>query len=251
MGESKDNKPGRRKFLKTAGLGVLGAGLAVLAARPSKLLGSVTGKSTSKKVRYGMVIDLRKCTGCHACSVACKSEFDVRLGGFRSWVNTVEKGKYPNVKRFFLPRLCNHCEHPSCIDVCPTTASHVREDGVVMIDKTKCIGCRYCIVACPYGARYFNWYKYKSDVPSRERGTPDKCDFCAHRIDKGIVPSCVNTCPGNARIFGDLNDPKSEVAKLVATAPTTVLHPEYGNEPSVFYIGATEEASQGSFKGGR
>jgi tetrathionate reductase subunit B len=212
----------RRSFMKNVAGGAAAA--AAAAAAPA----SVRATVPSGKPRYGMLIDLRRCTGCHACSVACKSEFDVPLGSFRSWVEYVEKGTYPNVTRTFLPRLCNHCEQPPCVKVCPTGATWKREeDGIVVVDPDICIGCKYCIQACPYDARFLN----------PVTGAADKCDFCLHRVEKGLAPSCVNTCVGGARIFGDLNDPESEISKLVATNPVTVLRPEQGTEPNVFYIG--------------
>jgi tetrathionate reductase subunit B len=175
-----------------------------------------------------MVIDLRTCIGCHACSVACKAEFDVPLGVWMSWVKQVERGKFPNTQRHFLPRLCNHCENPPCVEACPTKASYQREDGIVLIREERCIGCRLCIAACPYDARFSH----------PEKKIANKCTLCAHRVDEGVVPACVNTCQGEARIFGDLNDPTSEVARLVAKEPVQVLKSELGTEPRVFYIGA-------------
>jgi tetrathionate reductase subunit B len=198
--------------------------------------------ATSRPVHYAMVIDTRKCTGCHACTVACKAEFDVPLGVHRSWVEYVEKGDYPNVRRSFLPRLCNQCSEPQCVTVCPTGATYKRkEDGIVVVDSDTCIGCKYCIQACPYDARYIN----------PRTGTVDKCDFCLHRVRQGLVPSCVNTCQGRARVFGDMNDPESEVAKLIRTQPVTVLRQEMGTEPNVFYIGADHTGEEDAERTGQ
>jgi tetrathionate reductase subunit B len=213
----------RRTFLK-------GAGIAAVAGIGS----AITPRSTRAAVpglrpHYGMLIDLRKCVGCHACSVACKAEFDVPLGVTRSWVEYVEKGTYPDARRSFLPRLCNQCSKPQCVSVCPTGATWKRaEDGIVVVDPDICIGCKYCIQACPYDARFLN----------PVTGNADKCDFCLHRVSQGLEPSCVNTCIGRARVFGDLNDPESEISKTIASNPVTVLRPEMGTEPNVFYIQA-------------
>lgn len=212
----------RRQILKMGG--VAAAGIAA-ASIPKDTLASI---KHLKVRRLGMVIDLDKCTGCHACSVACKSEFDLPLGVWRSWVKVDEKGSYPNTGRFFLPRLCNHCDEPPCMKVCPSGATTQREDGIVDIDEEKCVGCKLCIAACPYESRFSHPVKK----------TADKCDFCLHRVDKGVVPSCVNTCPAKARVFGDLNDPNSEVSRLVGRKPVQVLKPELGTEPQVFYISA-------------
>ena len=190
-----------------------------------------------------MVIDLRKCLGCRSCTVACKTEHQVPLGSWNSLVKTIESGTYPNPRRGFLPRLCNHCEGtekvgrqevPPCVKVCPeypkpTRKEHVsasgkktrynigatykRLDGVVLVDNELCIGCGKCIDACPYGASYFNPF-VKAGGDSTKNGI-GKCDFCKERIDNGVVPSCLNTCPGRARTFGNLNNPQSEVSQLV------------------------------------
>ena len=212
----------RRDFLKGSAAAAAGV---VVAALPTK---AFTHKAHKTGRRLAMFIDLRKCTGCHACSVACKAEFDVPLGVWRSWVKIEEKGSFPHTGRFFLPRLCNHCDEPPCMKVCPSGATTQRDDGIVKIDEKKCIGCKLCIAACPYHARFSNPVKK----------TADKCDFCLHRVEKGVVPSCVNTCSAKARVFGDLNDPKSDVSKLVGRKPVQVLKPELGTEPHVFYISA-------------
>ncbi len=223
---NEDSIASRREFLKQAGgTAALGAGAA--AALPSAAQAAVS--ETETKPRYGMLIDLRRCTGCHACSVACKAEFDVPLGSTRSWVEYVEKGNYPTVSRSFLPRLCNQCTNPPCVPVCPVNATWKREeDGIVVIDPDVCIGCKYCIQACPYDARFLN----------PVTGAADKCDFCLHRVAQGLVPSCVNTCIADARIFGDLNDPESKISKMIASNPVTVLRQEMGTEPNVYYINA-------------
>ena len=188
--------------------------------------------------RYAMLLDLRRCIGCHTCSVACKSANDVPLGVWRSWVKQIEKGTYPYVTKSFLPSLCNQCESPVCVTVCPTKASYRREDGIVLIDPHRCIGCRYCMSACPYDVRYVNPLKR----------IVQKCDFCVHRIDADLLPACVEACPVGARIFGDLNDPNSEIARLMATHPVQVLKPEMATKPQVFYIDADLEVMEA--KGG-
>jgi len=224
----KDEKPkpgvSRRAFLSATGA-VAAGGSAVGAGA----LAAATGGAEKPKKQYAMVIDARRCYGVHACTVACKAEFKVPLGENRSWVEEVEKGTYPDVTRNFLPRLCNHCTKPNCVSVCPTGATWKREeDGIVVIDKDICIGCKYCVQACPYDVRFVN----------EDTGTADKCDFCIHRVSQGLEPACVEACPSRARIFGDINDPESEVSRLIAENPVTVLRPEKGTEPNVYYIGA-------------
>lgn len=173
-----------------------------------------------------MIIDLRRCVGCGACVDACKQENNVPIGKFRTWVKLVEKGKYPDVRKYPFPIICNHCENPICVRNCPVKASYQREDGIVLVDFDRCIGCRYCISSCPYDVRFANPF----------RKTADKCTFCVHRVQRGLQPACVVTCMTRARIFGDLNDPDSEVSKIIATQPVRVLKPEANTDPRVYYI---------------
>jgi tetrathionate reductase subunit B len=230
-----------KKLTQISRRGFIKSGTAALAA----MAGAVcTAKSSAADIQAGkkrlaMVIDLDRCVGCQACTVACKAEHGVRLGVFRAWVSQKETGKYPAVKRHYLPRLCNHCENPACEKVCPTGATFKRDDGIVAIDHEKCIGCRHCMGACPYNARYYNPDRNPSEeqFPAGTHGTVDKCDFCLHRVDNGVVPACVNTCPSGARIFGDLNDPDSEVSKLISIEEVLTLLPQFGTGPSVFYRG--------------
>lgn len=212
----------RRDFFSAAGAATVVVGAATMSK-------SATAIGAKSNVQYGMLIDTRRCSGCQACSIACKAEFDVPLGSTRSWVEYVEKGTFPNVTRNFLPRLCNNCSEPPCVGVCPTGATYKREeDGIVVVDEDICIGCKYCLQACPYDARFIN----------PKTGSADKCDFCLHRVSEGVVPACVNTCEGRARIFGDINDPSSEISKLIASNPVTVLRKGQGTKPNVFYIAA-------------
>jgi Fe-S-cluster-containing dehydrogenase component len=196
-------------------------------------------KGVAGTKRYSMVIDLRKCIGCMSCVIACKAEYGVPMGVWRTWVMVADKGRYPNTRRVFMPRLCNHCDYPVCVRNCPTQATFKHEDGFVLQRYNRCIGCRTCIVACPYNARHLLPMKRKDKrLPTM---VVDKCTFCFHRVKKGLVPACVQACVGGARIFGDMNDPESEVAKLAATETLTVLKPELGTSPSVSYIGGDWE----------
>ena len=176
--------------------------------------------------RLGMLIDLRTCIGCHACSTACKSEFDVPLGVFRDTVKYVEEGKYPKVKRHFIPVLCNHCEDAPCLKACPTSAISRLENGEVVINKDRCNSNRFCMSACPYGAIYIDPFE----------NVAQKCTFCEHRTADGMNPACVDACPTKCRIFGDLDDPKSEIARKAAANPTRVWKAEAGTQPRVLYI---------------
>ncbi len=226
----------RRDFLKAGTLAVAAGG---------------TGQSTSQSrpIQYGMVIDLRKCIGCKTCAVACKAENRTPPGVNYMVVLEMEIGRYPNVRRMFVPRPCMHCQQPSCTQVCPTQATYRRPDGVVVVDYDKCIGCRYCITACPYGARSFDFgHEYPSacsspvtengertlqanapyvPLPSPEYGenrpttghaspyqNVRKCHFCLHRVKRGLLPACAAACPGRAIFFGDLNDPNSIVYRV-------------------------------------
>jgi len=182
--------------------------------------------SDERSRRYAMVIDGGACLNCKACVVACKAENEVPLGHNRIWVNQTEKGSFPVVSVQMDPGQCMQCENPPCVRVCPTGASYVDRDGIILINASDCIGCRYCIEACPYGARYFH----------EESGTVDKCTFCRHRIDAGQEPACVVTCPTKVRVFGDLNDPESEVSKLLARNKVEVHKEEAGTQPNIFYL---------------
>jgi tetrathionate reductase subunit B len=235
-GDGAKEQISRRRALRRGG-----AALTALVGSLAAAAGLAPGEENrpQKLKRLTLAIDLSRCTGCMACAVSCKTENGVRLGGFRTWVAEKEIGQYPSVKRHFLPALCNHCQDPPCLRVCPTGATHKRLEGIVDIDKDRCIGCRHCMGACPYNARYFNPRHDpigEKQFPALTHGTVDKCDLCAHRVDNGVVPACVNTCPMNARIFGDLNDPESEVARLYGDETATTMLPEYGTYPSVFYV---------------
>ncbi len=180
---------------------------------------------------YGFVIDNRTCIGCHACTVACKSEHDVPIGVNRTHVKYIETGTYPHSGREFTVHRCNHCEDAPCTTICPTTALFIRADGIVDFDDDRCIGCKSCMQACPYDALYID----------PNKGTAAKCNYCAHRIENSYEPACVIVCPTEAIISGDLDDPNSKIAMLVASHDTTVRKPESGATPNVFYIETSEE----------
>lgn len=182
--------------------------------------------------RYGMVIDLRRCVGCHACTVVCKMEHMSPKDASRSWVEEIDKGTYPNVSRIKLPRLCNECEDAPCVKACPVAATYPADGGVIVVDTEKCIGCGACVNACPYDARFLD-----------EENKVDKCDLCYERITLGLVPACVSTCISSARFFGDLNDPESEVSRLIKEYGAEQLAPGYGLNPAVYYIGLTESGA--------
>ena len=220
------------------------------------------------KHHWAFGVDATKCIGCLRCVEACKTENDVpgdahhfntwieryvylegetkaRIDSHHAPVNIAASGsekefrfanRYQDAKvekAFFVPKLCNQCTHPACVQVCPTGATYKSKDGVVLIDDKYCIGCQYCVQACPYGARYFN--------PTK--GVTQKCYWCYHRITKGLRPACVEACPVGARIFGDRNDKQSPISLFIRNNRVQVLRPESGNEPNVFYVGIDKEVS--------
>ena len=213
--------------------------------------------------KWIMVIDLRKCIGCSACTIACKAENHLPPGVVYRPVIEEEVGEYPNVTRNFLPRPCMQCDDPPCTSVCPVNATWKRDDGIVVIDYDRCIGCRYCLSACPYSARYFDFGDYYTDdTPEKQAyeeaaspeygkrwdrknkaspvGNARKCHFCIHRLDAGMLPACVTTCIGGATYFGDKNDPESLVNELIsrgtASGKPMRLKEELGTEPKVYYL---------------
>ncbi len=237
----------RRQFLKTWSLA--GAGLLLLKAVPSIWAATEGGAYNPREHRYGMGIDIARCIGCGRCVEACKNENGVPREPFyfRTWVEryqinvdgetavdspnggiagfpvvTNEKGM---LRTFFVPKLCNHCANPPCVQVCPVGATFATEDGVVLVDKDYCIGCRYCIQACPYGARFLD---------PRTR-TADKCTFCYHRVVKGLLPACVEVCPTGARVFGDLRQRSSPLERFMRMNKLQVLKPHLNTGPKVYY----------------
>jgi molybdopterin-containing oxidoreductase family iron-sulfur binding subunit len=214
-------------------------------------------------MRWGMVIDLKKCVGCYACMISCKQENFIPPFYFWNRILIGETGKYPTVRKLVYPILCNHCEEPPCVDACPTGATFIREDGIVVIDYEKCMGCRSCLIACPYQQRSFYkdeqleyfpgqgltpYEEFGRELRSYKKGTVFKCDFCYQKIDKayqkGLVPgndieatpACVLSCPAKARYFGDLDNTESEVCHLIRERKGMSLHPEFGTKPSVYYL---------------
>lgn len=183
-------------------------------------------------MRYGFAIDQGTCIGCHACTVACKTEHKVPVGQFRTWVKYVEKGAFPSTRREFAVMRCNHCSDAPCVAICPTKALFKRPDGIVDFDSDRCIGCKSCLQACPYDAIYID----------DETHTAAKCNFCAHRVDQGQEPACVVVCPTHSIWVGDLDDPKSGISRLIAERPTAVRSPEQNTHPNVFYLGADRVA---------
>jgi tetrathionate reductase subunit B len=275
--DSMPNLDARRKFLGKLGLAAVacaGAG-AVGAFAPAAARAVIrAGESFPTqdydwtKYRWAFGVDANKCIGCLRCVEACKTENNVpgNAHQFRTWVeryvylegetraridsqqdpvNIAASGsqnkyrfanRYQNKKvekAFFVPKLCNQCENPACVQVCPVGATFQTKDGVVLIDEKHCIGCRYCVQACPYGVRYFN----------EEKGVPDKCNWCYHRITKGLQPACVDACPVGARVFGNTLDKQSPISLFIRNNRVQVLRPESGNSPRVFYVGIDKEVS--------
>ncbi len=181
-------------------------------------------------MQLGFAIDQRTCIGCHACTVACKTENDVPVGQFRTWVKYVDSGEFPDTTRSFGVMRCNHCTDAPCVKICPTQALFKREDGIVDFDSERCIGCKSCMQACPYDAIYID----------AETNTAAKCNLCAHRVDNDLEPACVVVCPTHSIWVGDLDDPTSGISKLVSTNQTAVRTPEQNTGPNVFYLGADQ-----------
>lgn len=223
--------------------------------------------------RYGMAIDLHKCVGCSACSISCKSENNVDVGMFWSNYKHRTTGQFPNVKYEYIPTLCNHCENAACVRACPTGAMYKDENGLTLHNPDKCIGCKSCMQACPYGVINFNKEKphrywrdenalitdgtatgkemqdklgveipyYNPDRAAtyegiRPKGIVEKCTMCDHRVKEGLNPWCVESCPADARTFGDLDDPTSDLVKLLARYDSKTLLPHKGTKPKVFYL---------------
>jgi len=177
-------------------------------------------------MKYGFIIDNRKCIGCHACTTACKSEHDVAVGVNRTYVKQVEKGEFPNTRRIFSVMRCNHCTDAPCVEICPVEALYTREDGIVDFDNNRCIGCKSCMQACPYDALYID----------PDNKTAAKCNYCAHRVEVGRAPACVEVCPEHAIIAGDMENPYTEISTLLAREQVMVRKPEKGTNPNLFYI---------------
>ena len=256
----------RRDFVKAAGAGIVGTALGA---------GTATAQTDSKKadVPWAFLMDAHRCKGCLACVVACKTEHEVPLGAFRCAVKEYEYGRYPDTGRAYIPTLCNQCEKPACVEECPTdlveltftdsdgntvkyegkAATHRRPDGIVEVDHSHCTGCGKCIEGCPYGVRFRHKEILAGDPPpDKELQAIDKCDWCTHRLEKGVVPSCVNTCPSGARLIGNLNDPDSEISKRFAEYEDSaeVLLPDKGTNPQCFYIRAEVKNLDKAFRDG-
>ncbi len=246
----------RRNFLKKSG-SVLKSGLFLYTAElliPRIVCTDAGLDYNWEKHLYGFVVDTYKCIGCGRCVQACKEENNVPDGFYRTWVERYiiteqeevlidsPRGgldgfnerdlKDKTAKAFFVPKLCNQCSEPNCVQVCPVGATYKTKDGIILIDDKHCVGCGYCVQACPYGVRY---------IDHEGRGVADKCTWCYHRIVKGLLPACVLACPVGARIIGDLNDPESEVSRIIGENRVAVLKPEIGNEPRVYYLGMDKE----------
>jgi len=207
-------------------------------------------------MRYGFVIDLKRCYGCYSCTVACKATNHTPKNIDFAKCIQGETGIYPSALRQMLPTLCMQCSEPECLKVCPTGATLQDEHGVVTVDKDICMGCGYCMMACPYGQRHKVqlWETYFPDGPpeldpyqayAKEKwevkngyGIAAKCDFCQDRVNDGKQPACVEACPAKARYFGDLDDPESEISILIRRERGFQLNPEFGTDPSVYYLPA-------------
>jgi Fe-S-cluster-containing dehydrogenase component len=177
-------------------------------------------------MRYAMAIDTKLCVGCMNCVVACKNENQVPEGYCRDWITETVRGEFPDLRLEIRSERCNHCERPPCVSCCPTGASHRREDGIVLVDKSKCIGCKACMAACPYDARFVHPDGYVS-----------KCTFCEHLVAQGQEPACVASCPTRCMHFGDADDPNSDVSRLLRRRAHHALLPDAGCGPHCFFLG--------------
>ncbi len=176
-------------------------------------------------MRYAMAIDTKKCVGCSDCVVACQIENNVPIGYCRDWIVEKTVGTYPELSMELRSERCNHCSNAPCVRCCPTTASHITDGGIVLVDAKNCIGCKACIASCPYDARFIH-----------PEGHIDKCTFCIHRVKKGQDPACVAVCPTKCMYFGDTDDPNSEISKLIKTRKWKTLIPQAGTEPNIYYL---------------
>lgn len=253
----------RKDFLRLTGLSFLAAGTIetarAIAGRTPSAEGS-SGNQAAQPVRWGMVVDLQKCrkeTGCDACIRACNSTHNIpHISDPKHEVKWIWTEPYETVFPFMqsgyaqqsdagiqVPLMCNHCASPPCVRVCPTQATWKRDDGIVMMDWHRCIGCRYCMAACPYGSRSFNWQdprpaiaSINPDFPTRTKGVVEKCNFCEERLARGLSPACVAACPEKALVFGNLADANSEPRQLLRKRFAVQREPELGTGPSVYYL---------------
>jgi len=242
----------RREFLKKGGAvlaGTSGAlGLPLLTACDANVASEDSPLAGRK---WGMVIDLNKCqSDCTACLDACRQENNVAFHNDKRWdihwirkVNIRNEESENDAEKSVL-LLCNHCENPPCAQVCPVQATYKRADGIVVVDHHRCIGCRYCMIACPYNARFFNYKENEewpnTDFPKRSHGVVESCNFCAHLLDQGKRPACVEACEAmdiRALYFGNLNDPDSDVSEIIASEPVKRIRDDWGTEPKVYYLG--------------
>ncbi|MBI5533823.1 MAG: 4Fe-4S dicluster domain-containing protein [Deltaproteobacteria bacterium] len=249
----------RRRFLKVAGVTLLAVGGAPVLTTLAQDKSSGHGNATAGAKRFAMVIDLKRCEqeqGCTLCSEACHREHNVPdFGNPKDEVKWIWKETYehafPSEEYSYAPErvagpmpvMCNHCDHPPCVRVCPTKATWKRDDGIVMMDWHRCIGCRYCMVACPYSSRSFNWRnprpfikQLNADFPTRTKGVVEKCTMCEERLSDGLAPACVAACKAKAMTFGNLADPNSEVRKLLRDGYALRRNPGLGTLPQIYYL---------------
>jgi tetrathionate reductase subunit B len=239
----------RRKFLKASAL--ISAGATGVCGLPLLRPTTARAQAAQTQRRWGMVIDLGKCVpGCTACVDACKKENNVTSSSdaartvHRIRKVTIQSASPAGPVQKSMPLLCNHCDEPPCALVCPIKATYKRADGIVIVDPHRCMGCRYCMIACPYNARYFNFHENTEQpnpaFPTRKHGVAESCDLCAHLLDQGTQPACVDACArvnAKALIVGDLDDPASEIASIIRRNPVKRLREELGTKPKVYYLG--------------